>query len=315
MALVVDLTGLPCGTDLGKTNSDLGQSSSRTDLSKASASRRAESPSVERGQTRRDAYCRPATKRDLGHRCQQCRKPFSSLATDLVHELQGGPSQRFHAECWRERSGCDPPGVFARATSSSLSGASSAASLVTEELVSAYAAEWRRASLASPKTNRPRSAVRSARSTTSVLEGLISVEDSHGDRKVACGFTQAETDKAILLWTCSHTHLDDECSICFDGRGQPMQQPVRLPCNHTFCAACVTPWLRRCALCPMCRKDLHSCPLTAPEHKRPASPAVRRTPLQSSVAAGARIPRPLSAMVLLRRDWAPRARFPRPLTL
>ncbi|CAJ1327068.1 unnamed protein product [Effrenium voratum] len=49
----------------------------------------------------REAYGRPANKRDLGHRCYHCRRPFSLLGAELVAELQGGPTQRYHPECWR----------------------------------------------------------------------------------------------------------------------------------------------------------------------------------------------------------------------
>ncbi|CAK0801174.1 unnamed protein product, partial [Prorocentrum cordatum] len=48
----------------------------------------------------REAYGRPTNRRDLGHRCQHCRRPFSALGLDIVTEIQG-PAQRFHAECWK----------------------------------------------------------------------------------------------------------------------------------------------------------------------------------------------------------------------
>eukprot|EP00929_Paragymnodinium_shiwhaense_P011232 TRINITY_DN11673_c0_g1_i1.p1 TRINITY_DN11673_c0_g1~~TRINITY_DN11673_c0_g1_i1.p1 ORF type:complete len:683 (-),score=15.53 TRINITY_DN11673_c0_g1_i1:296-2344(-) len=57
-----------------------------------------------------EVYCRPTNKRDLGHRCYHCRKPFSSLGSDIVVDLQSGssqrlagPSQRYHPECWQRR--------------------------------------------------------------------------------------------------------------------------------------------------------------------------------------------------------------------
>ena len=43
---------------------------------------------------RREAYIRPANKRDLGHRCYHCRRPFSALGAEIVTEIQGGPTQR-----------------------------------------------------------------------------------------------------------------------------------------------------------------------------------------------------------------------------
>ena len=45
-------------------------------------------------EARREAYLRPANKRDLGHRCYHCRRPFSTLGSDIVTEIQGGPTQR-----------------------------------------------------------------------------------------------------------------------------------------------------------------------------------------------------------------------------
>ncbi|CAK0887234.1 unnamed protein product, partial [Prorocentrum cordatum] len=50
-----------------------------------------------------------------------------------------------------------------------------------------------------------------------------------------------------------------ECAICLSCHPEG---PVRLPCGHVFCGACVEPWLRRCALCPTCRRDLRP-PLAA----------------------------------------------------
>ena len=48
------------------------------------------------------------------------------------------------------------------------------------------------------------------------------------------------------------TQIDDElkCPICT----QPFQQPVSLPCQHTFCRTCLEHWLDENHSCPTCRE-------------------------------------------------------------
>jgi len=42
---------------------------------------------------------------------------------------------------------------------------------------------------------------------------------------------------------------DCECGVCRD----IMVAPHALACGHTFCGSCITMWVRRRAICPMCR--------------------------------------------------------------
>jgi hypothetical protein len=42
---------------------------------------------------------------------------------------------------------------------------------------------------------------------------------------------------------------DRECAICLEG----VTVPLKLPCDHIFCEACVMTWVQREATCPCCR--------------------------------------------------------------
>jgi len=196
---------------------------------------------------RREAYSRPANKRDLGHRCYGCHRPFSTLGVALVLELQGGPAQRFHPECWQRQYKRKPPVLFERRVTD---GPGSLASDRRDDVVKAYADEWRRAALDTDgATARRRS--RGPALRKSELISMITIEDGSGERTVARGFTQREAEAAMSQWARAEA-TDEECAICFGCQSRPLH----LPCGHHFCSGCVEPWLRRCALCPMCREDL-----------------------------------------------------------
>lgn len=57
-----------------------------------------------------------------------------------------------------------------------------------------------------------------------------------------------------LRGSTSLKEQDLSCPIC----EEIMQLPVRTPCNHRFCSACLSFWLDECPkrTCPMCRADL-----------------------------------------------------------
>lgn len=200
---------------------------------------------------RREAYGRPTNKRDLGHRCYSCRRPFSNLGAPLVVELQGGPAQRFHSDCWQKRSGGDQlPVMWGRRPSPGVAGPSSELQDEDADIVGAYADSWRRSHL---DPGRPVIRRRSLRSPSRepLLTGVATIEDERGERRVVRGFTAQEIEAVMGQWVSSST-MEEECAICFECRSGPLV----LPCGHSFCADCVEPWLRRCGLCPMCRAEL-----------------------------------------------------------
>ncbi|CAE7639902.1 rnf141, partial [Symbiodinium necroappetens] len=128
---------------------------------------------------RREAYIRPANKRDLGHRCYHCRRPFSALGAEIVTEIQGGPTQRFHPECWRERGRRVPPLKLARRQASDVSEALEMSSRSTGGSVPlpSYAEEWRRASLdGSSIRARPASRGQSRSGRAPILDGVNAIE-------------------------------------------------------------------------------------------------------------------------------------------
>lgn len=216
---------------------------------------------------KREAYTRPANKRDLGHRCNHCRKPFSMLGEELVAELQGGPTQRFHPDCWKQRSNRVPPVMLSSLSLSGQLGGDDASDggnhtgrtdsqrSSRSSIIASYADEFRRSGMDTERSSYRRGQMRS-RSTsarTGVLEGITSVEDAHGEKRVARGFSRQEMEFAEKRWSQASTEgSEEDCAVCLLAR----QKPLCLPCGHKFCCDCVEPWLRRCGLCPMCRQDL-----------------------------------------------------------
>jgi len=231
------------------------------------------------GRRPREAYGRPANKRDLGHRCQQCRRPFGVLGAGLVAELQGGgPTPRFHEDCWRRRGegerptsllasraesccGSSSSSAIGSSRSSSSTGSSSSRDYSPRCLVADYANDWRRASTDAAAVARQRqlrrlpqrSVLRAARATP-VFDGLITVENASGERRLARGFSRQELEHSTSSWACQ-AESDGECAICLTQAAEPHSSWMRLPCGHRFCTECVTPWLARCGLCPTCRAD------------------------------------------------------------
>lgn len=209
----------------------------------------------------RGAYGRPANKRDLGHRCHHCRRPFSALGASIIAELQGGgPALRYHEDCWARR-GDGEPATALRDQPAGLGAAQAELSAVC--LVTAYADEWRRSALEAAERLRGRSILWpvSPRPPTSVLEGLVSMEDSSGERRIARGFVRRELEAFLVRWAWPVAL--EECAICLTagdaaGSGSVPSPGLKLPCGHAFCRDCAAPWLEKCALCPMCRCDLRA---------------------------------------------------------
>jgi len=214
-------------------------------------------PTPAAGMDKVDAYKRPANKRDLGHRCRFCRRPFNMLGSDIVAEPEQGPTQRFHPECWRKH--------LARESGlASDEGKSLSRSLnckhrnkigradFSESVVDAYAEEWRLAPASRVHSSHSSRKTKSgATSRISPLEGLFSIEDINGEKHIARGFSTAEIQTVVSRWACEPANGDD-CAVCLAHQ----ERPLRLPCGHVFCGECVVPWLKKCALCPMCREDM-----------------------------------------------------------
>lgn len=236
---------------------------------------------------RRESYRRPTNKRDLGHRCAHCRQPFGSLGVDIVAEPSAGPSHRFHAECWKRS--CNGPRSVA-------AGDVGDAPLESPGVVPAYAEMWRRSSLSS---TRRRSSRGRQLPSPSVLDGLVVTEGPAG-KKVSTGFTQRELDALALQWGGSEP--DGECAICLVAG----HSPLRLPCGHAFCAECVSPWLRKCALCPLCRSELRQPPSS--RATRPSSVSSSRL-AQGGLARGS-APRSSSSPALYSEAARPRRATP-----
>ena len=44
------------------------------------------------------------------------------------------------------------------------------------------------------------------------------------------------------------------CPVCLDGLAQ--KDPVKMPCGHVICLACITSWIERERKCPCCKRDV-----------------------------------------------------------
>ena len=44
------------------------------------------------------------------------------------------------------------------------------------------------------------------------------------------------------------------CPVCLDGLAQ--KDPVKMPCGHVICLACITSWIERERKCPCCKGDV-----------------------------------------------------------
>jgi len=226
-----------------------------------------------------DVYKRPSNKRDLGHRCKHCRRPFSTLGEDLIAGPEQGPTQRFHPECWKKRNQRYAGNMTRSRSEVHASGnlyeyADAAGHSGSGGVVTAYVEEWRRSAMEPSKRASRRRAGR-ARTRTSPLDGLVSIENECGERQIAQGFSKRAMAIAETRWKCNAGEVE-ECAVCL---AYP-EDPLRLPCGHIFCSLCVGPWLRRCALCPLCRQNLH---LQADTH----SENIREDHEEACVAAAA----------------------------
>lgn len=63
------------------------------------------------------------------------------------------------------------------------------------------------------------------------------------------------TDAQLRSWQRGGLSHTQQCGICLDAFRRGSSASL-LPCAHVFHSACLTPWLARSALCPMCRFDL-----------------------------------------------------------
>lgn len=64
----------------------------------------------------------------------------------------------------------------------------------------------------------------------------------------------------VYLPFTNPTNADDtpsECAICLTAL-QPGDECRRLACGHTYHRACTDPWLRRVAVCPLCKAPVHA---------------------------------------------------------
>lgn len=227
------------------------------------------------------------------------------LGAEIVADPVGCPAQRFHPECWQSL--CGPTGERVERPAAPRrigtieetedcaaggAGAAGAAERGDGDIVTGYADAWRREGMQDHRGSRAYRSSRPALPRSTVLEGLISYEDgTTGEKKIARGFSSGEVETVTARWAagtskasaCCEADAAEECAICFSAASRG---PLRLPCGHCFCGECVVPWLKKCALCPMCRADLR--PMLDRETPRsalpgPATPQTSRRSRSGSV--------------------------------
>ncbi|KAF2209965.1 hypothetical protein CERZMDRAFT_91277 [Cercospora zeae-maydis SCOH1-5] len=64
--------------------------------------------------------------------------------------------------------------------------------------------------------------------------------------------TQQQFEANLATTTPPHVEETDECDICRNS----FTNPVRTPCNHVFCSACLLRAFQRTNTCPHCRHIL-----------------------------------------------------------
>lgn len=112
-------------------------------------------------------------------------------------------------------------------------------------------------------------AIQSAAASSQGAEEAVACDELGGGRKKRVSFALADEDRDR-----SDGRRDLHCPIC----DEVMYRPVRTPCSHAFCMACLTAWLNEAPArsCPMCRALLGAPPVPSP---------FRRRSLRSSVAS------------------------------
>lgn len=63
----------------------------------------------------------------------------------------------------------------------------------------------------------------------------------------------AATSESVITMDALKARSCTTCAICCEDF-QNGEQLSELPCSHTFHVQCITPWLRRSASCPCCRR-------------------------------------------------------------
>jgi len=48
---------------------------------------------------------------------------------------------------------------------------------------------------------------------------------------------------------------EDECPICLTSLDKMREEKVSLPCCHSFCATCISNWLKNKRFCPVCKTN------------------------------------------------------------
>ncbi|GBG34471.1 E3 ubiquitin-protein ligase TRIM39 [Hondaea fermentalgiana] len=93
-----------------------------------------------------------------------------------------------------------------------------------------------------------------------VLAGIVLAMDGSDasearERLLAAATDVAGSGDAQLLDAASSAleklKSDLSCSVCFSA----MRSPISLQCGHSFCLACIAPWLKEKTSCPVCRCD------------------------------------------------------------
>ncbi|KAL3821436.1 hypothetical protein ACJIZ3_007341 [Penstemon smallii] len=92
-----------------------------------------------------------------------------------------------------------------------------------------------------------------------INQGLTLANNPNDNSNIAGGLTKEIIDRKLNKRV--HTHdqnkvgekCDDFCAVCLNILYQENEKIATLDCGHEFHVGCITEWLMRKNLCPMCR--------------------------------------------------------------
>lgn len=79
----------------------------------------------------------------------------------------------------------------------------------------------------------------------------------HGRRSKRARVAATSEDIMGLPEVTGRSRSGEECAVCLQDFGAD-EKLRAMPCSHAFHQHCISEWLRRKAVCPLCRHRLHT---------------------------------------------------------
>jgi hypothetical protein len=79
----------------------------------------------------------------------------------------------------------------------------------------------------------------------------------HGRRSKRARVSATSEDIMGLPEVAGRSRSGEECAVCLQDFGAD-EKLRAMPCSHAFHQHCISEWLRRKAVCPLCRHRMHT---------------------------------------------------------